>query len=359
MPAPGSAEVRVEAARAVARVMAGMNLDNALAQASTAGYSPQQLSLLRALSYGVLRDHSLLAALLARMMEKPLNKEPELHALMLGGLFQLRSMRVATHAAVNETVEAAALLGKDKLRGLVNAVLRRYQREGAALEALLPTHPAKQFSCPGWLADRIQTDWPQSWQAVLASGNEQGPLTLRVNRRRLTREAYLLRLDAEGIAARAVTHAGDAVMLDAPRPVQEIPGFSDGLVSVQDASAQFASELLDAQPGMRVLDACAAPGGKTAHLLERVDDLDLMALDKDAQRLKRVSDTLRRLHLDAQLVTGDAGDPRDWWHHNPFDRILLDAPCSGTGVIRRHPDIKWLRRHTDIAQLADAQSALL
>jgi 16S rRNA (cytosine967-C5)-methyltransferase len=357
--APGSAKVRVEAACVVARVMSGTNLDDALARADTSGMLPPQISMLRALSYGVVREHSLLSGLLARMMETPLNNEPELHALMLCGLHQLRSMRVATHAAVNETVEAVAVLGKDKLRGLVNAVLRRYQRERPALEALLSTHPGKQYSYPGWLSDQIQADWPQNWQAILAAGNEQGPLTLRVNRRRVSRDVYLRRLDAEGIAASAVPYADDAVMLDSPRPVDQIPHFSDGAVSVQDAAAQLAADLLDAQPGMRVLDACSAPGGKAAHLLERIDHLDLLALDHDSERLKRVADTLGRLKLDAQLVRGDASDTRKWWDHNYFDRILLDAPCSGSGVIRRHPDIKWLRRHTDIAQLAAVQLRML
>jgi 16S rRNA (cytosine967-C5)-methyltransferase len=355
----GSAKARVEAARTVARVMAGTSLDSALARVDLRELSPQQVSMLRALSYGVLRDYSLLASLLARMMETPLNNEPELHALMLCGLHQLRSMRVATHAAVNETVEAVALLGKDKLRGLVNAVLRRYQRERPALEALLSSHPGKQYSYPGWLSDQIQADWPENWQAILAAGNEQGPLTLRVNRRRLTRETYLRRLDGEGIAASIVPYAEDAVMLESPLPVEQIPNFSDGTVSVQDAAAQLAADLLEVQPGMRVLDACSAPGGKAAHLLERFDHLDLLALDHDAERLKRVADTLRRLQLDAQLVTGDAGDTRAWWDHNFFDRILLDAPCSGTGVIRRHPDIKWLRRHTDVPQLASVQLRML
>ena len=360
LPPPSSAKVRVEAACAVARVMAGTNLDNALARADIRDMLPQQISMMRAVAYGVLRDYSLLSSLLARMMEKPLNNEPELHALILCGLHQLRSMRVATHAAVNETVEAVAVMGKDKLRGLVNAVLRRYQRDHrVGLEALLSSHPGKQYSYPGWLSDQIQADWPENWQTILAAGNEQGPLTLRVNRRRVSRETYLRRLDSEGIAATAVPHAIDAVMLETPIPVEQIPNFSDGTVSVQDASAQLAADLLDVQPGMRVLDACAAPGGKTAHLLERFDHLDVLALDHDRERLKRVADTLRRLKLDAQMVSGDASDTRLWWDHNPFDRILLDAPCSGSGVIRRHPDIKWLRRHTDIPQLASVQLRML
>jgi 16S rRNA (cytosine967-C5)-methyltransferase len=357
-PASSSAKARVEAARVIAHVMAGTNLDNALTRVDVEAITPQQMPMLRALCNGVLRDWSLLNALLSKMMEKPLNKEPELQALILGGLFQLRSMRVAQHAAVNETVEGVTLLGKDKLRGLVNAILRRYQREREALEAQLPTHPAKQYSYPSWLADQIQGDWP-NWPTILAAGNEQGPLTLRVNRRRMTRDAYLKELEAAGIAATAVPFADDAVTLAEAIPVEKIPLFSNGTVSVQDAAAQLAAELLQVEPGMRVLDACAAPGGKTAHLLEHYDHLDLLAMDHDPMRLKRVYDNLRRLDLDAPLVRGDATDTRDWWDHNKFDRILLDAPCSGSGVIRRHPDIKWLRRHTDIPQLAEMQLLML
>lgn len=357
-PASSSALARVEAARVIAHVMSGTNLDNALMRVDVEKVTPQQMPMLRALCNGVLRDWSLLNALLTRMMEKPLNKEPELQALILGGLFQLRSMRVAAHAAVNETVDGVTLLGKDKLRGLVNAILRRYQREREALEADLPTHPAKQYSYPSWLADQIQGDWP-NWPTILAAGNEQGPLTLRVNRRRMRRDEYLKELEAAGIAASATPLADDAVTLATAIPVDQIPLFSNGAVSVQDAAAQLAVDLLQVEPGMRVLDACAAPGGKTAHLLERYDHLDLLAMDHDPTRLKRVYDNLRRLGLDAPLIRGDATDTRDWWDHNTFDRILLDAPCSGSGVIRRHPDIKWLRRHTDIPQLAETQLAML
>ena len=352
-----SVNVRVEAARVIARVMAGANLDTALAKADSHDFTPRDLSLLKAFSYGVVREHALLSNLLARLMEKPLQNEAELQSLILLGLYQLRSMRVAAHAAINETVTAVTVLGKPTLRGLVNAVLRRYQREREALDALLPQAPGQNY--PNWLANEIERDWPQNADAVLAGGNAQGPLTLRVNRRRGSRESYLQRLGRSGIAAALVPEAPDALVLEQALPVDEIPGFDEGLVSVQDASAQLAADLLDAKPNMRVLDACAAPGGKTAHLLEVVDDLDLLALDVDAQRLQRVEENLSRLRLTAQVQAADILKSHGWWDKKPFDRILLDAPCSGTGVIRRHPDIKWLRRETDIPRFTQNQLKML
>ena len=352
-----SVNVRVEAARVIARVMAGANLDTALTKADSRDFTPRDLSLLKAYSYGVVREHALLSNLLARLMEKPLQNEPELQSLMLLGLYQLRSMRVAAHAAINDTVTAVTVLGKPTLRGLVNAVLRRYQREREALDALLPQSPAHSY--PNWLANEIERDWPQNADAVLAGGNAQGPLTLRVNRRRGTRDNYLQRLGRSGIAAVIVPGAPDALVLEQALPVNEIPGFDEGLVSVQDASAQLAADLLEAKPAMRVLDACAAPGGKTAHLLEAVDDLNLVALDVDTQRLQRVEENLQRLRLTAQVQTADLLKSFGWWDKKLFDRILLDAPCSGTGVIRRHPDIKWLRRETDIPKMAQTQLRML
>jgi 16S rRNA (cytosine967-C5)-methyltransferase len=260
---------------------------------------------------------------------------------------------------VGETVAAAEALGKPWAKALVNAVLRRYQRERAALEAALPDAAAIRWSYPDWLAAALQADWPQHWPAILTAGNEPGPLVLRVNPRRGDRAGYLAELAAAGIAAEPVAAAADAVRLAVPTAVDEIPGFSQGRVSVQDASAQLAAELLQAAPGQRVLDACSAPGGKTAQLLERVDGLDLLALDVDGERLQRVEQNLRRLQLNTQQQIADAAKPASWWDGRPFQRILLDAPCSGTGVIRRHPDIKWLRRETDIPRMAELQQRLL
>jgi 16S rRNA (cytosine967-C5)-methyltransferase len=320
---------------------------------------PPEQSLARAIAYGVVRDRRLLEWLGSRLLQKPLKDEAEVHALLLCGLYQLRSMRVPPHAAVGETVGAADPLGKSWAKGLLNAVLRRYQRERQALEAAAPIKAAERLSYPDWLAGRLQQDWSERWRGILAAGNQPGPLTLRVNRRRGGRDAYLRELAGAGIEAAPVAAAENAVRLVQALPVERLPGFAEGRVSVQDASPQLAAGLLRAQPGQRVLDACSAPGGKTAHLLERVDDLKLLALDIDAERLARVRATLDRLQLHAELRAADAAQPAGWWDGRPFDRILLDAPCSGTGVIRRHPDIKWLRRDRDIAAMSGLQRRLL
>jgi 16S rRNA (cytosine967-C5)-methyltransferase len=354
-----SAAVRAEAARAVARVVAGRTLDDALAACDMAALTTQNRSLLRALAYGVVREHSLLTALAAKLLDKPLDKAPEVQALLLCGLQQLRSMRMPAHAAVAETVNAVALLQAHWARGMVNAVLRRYQRERRELEDALPTDPAVRLSHPGWMIDAIRRDWPRVWKKVLLENNEQAPLTLRVNRRRMSVAEYLAReLPGVGLAGHVVPGAPDALALEEAVPVDELPGFADGVVSVQDAAAQLAVELLDLKAGARVLDACAAPGGKTAHMLERVD-CNVIALDVDPARLKRVEENLERLKLAATVKAGDARQPKTWWDAQPFDRILIDAPCSGTGVIRRHPDIKWLRRPTDLPRLAQTQRELL
>lgn len=356
---------RAAAAIAVAAVFEGNSLDDALPRASTA-LTPANGGLARAIAYGVLRERRALEWLSSRLLERPLRNEPQLAALILCGLYQLRAMRVPVHAAVAETVAAAEELGKPWAKGLLNAVLRRYLRERETLEAALPQDAAFRLSYPDWLAARVRKDWPRNWEAVLAAGNEPGPLTLRVNRRLVSRGDYCARLAAgsllpagQGLKARTVAEAPEALILEPVVPVERIPGFAAGLVSVQDAAAQLAAGLLDARPGNRVLDACSAPGGKTAHLLERTDDLELLALDRDGERLARVAENLRRLKLTAELRAADAARPSQWWDGKPFDRILLDAPCSGTGVIRRHPDIKWLRREADLAPAARTQARLL
>lgn len=356
--AHASPNVRARAALSIAAVLQGANLDDALAPHS-AGLSGPDTSLLRAIAYGVVREYRLLVSLSGLLLQKPLRDEPEVQALLACGLYQLRSMRVPPHAAVGETVDAAAAMDKPWAKGLVNAVLRRYQRERAAIDGALPVNAGIRQSYPDWLVAAVKADWPDSWRTVLAGGNEPGPLTLRVNRRQLGRDAYLAELAAAGIEAEAVAQAADAVRLASAVPVEEIPGFAEGRVSVQDASAQLAADLLEARPGQRVLDACCAPGGKTAHLLERTPDLDLLALDSDAQRLQRVEENLRRSQVRARIEAADAAKPTVWWDGRPFDRILLDAPCSGTGVIRRHPDIKWLRRDTDMPRMAELQQRLL
>ena len=350
--------VRARAALSVAAVLKGANLDEALA-AQTAGLGGPDVSLLKAIAYGVVREYRMLDTLAGSLLQRPLREEPAIQALLACGLFQLRSMRVPEHAAVGETVAAAAVLDKPWAKGLVNAVLRRYQRERAAIDGALPVTAGIRQSYPDWMVAALKADWPDSWRTVLAGGNEPGPLTLRVNHRQGARDAYLAELAAANIEATAVAEAPDALRLASALPVEEVPGFAEGRVSVQDASAQLALNLLEAQPGQRVLDACAAPGGKTAHLLERVDGLELLALDSDAPRLERVRSGLQRLKLDTPLLVADAAKPTVWWDGRPYDRILLDAPCSGTGVIRRHPDIKWLRRDSDIPRMAELQMRLL
>ncbi len=350
--------VRAAAAKAVAAVMTGRNLDDALAAVS-APLSAADLSLLKAMAYGVVREFSTLNWLVGQMLQKPLREEPLVAALLACGVYQLRAMRVPAHAAVAETVAAAEVLGKPWAKGLTNALLRRYQREADSIEATLPPDVEVRQSYPEWLVRQIKRDWPGAWRSVLAAGNTQAPMTLRVNRRRGDREAFAAELSAAGIGHLLPRTTPDAVILNEPLPVERIPGFAEGRVSVQDMSAQLAADLLGAEPGMRVLDACAAPGGKTAHLIERTAGLDVIAIESEAARLGRIRDTLGRLGLDAMLVHSDAADTAGWWKGKKFDRILIDAPCSGTGVIRRHPDIKWLRRETDIPTMAAQQLRLL
>ncbi len=351
-----AAESRAAAARAVIAVFRGKSFDDGFTGVRLA--DPRDLAFAKTLSYGVLREHSALSWLLTRLLAQPMAHTNPIHALLCVGLFQLRTLNTAAHAAVSATVDAVEPLGESKLRGLVNAILRRYQRESVKLEEELPIMLSIRHSHPEWLVESLHKDWGKDTVEVLRANNVQAPLTLRVNSRQSTREAYLAQLASAGIEASAVPYAADAVRLHVACGVDEIPGFSAGLVSVQDASAQLAADLLAVQNGMRVLDACAAPGGKTAHLLERAE-LDLTALDIDASRLARVQDNLGRLGLAARLISADAALV-PWWHKgDDYDRILLDAPCSGTGVIRRHPDIKWLRRADDIDRLGRSQLKLL
>jgi 16S rRNA (cytosine967-C5)-methyltransferase len=259
---------------------------------------------------------------------------------------------------VAETVNAVNALERPWAKGLVNAVLRRAQRERDQSAAVLSE--AAQWSHPGWLLQRLQSAWPEEWQAICAANNQAAPMTLRINRRRAARDAYQEMLAARDSVAEFTAYSPDGLRLERPLPVTALPGFSDGWVSVQDEAAQLAALLLAPQPGERVLDACAAPGGKTAHLLEVQPELDgLLALDQSAERLVRCSDTLRRLGLRADCQVGDAAQPEHWWDGRPFDRILIDAPCSATGVIRRHPDIKLLRRPDDIDRLRAQQQDIL
>jgi 16S rRNA (cytosine967-C5)-methyltransferase len=336
----------------------GRRLEDALASAS----APAALkATVQSLSFGTVRWFHQLEACLAGLSGRPLDRlDPEVRALALVGLYQLAHGETPPHAAVAETVEASRLLGRPKAAGFVNAILRRFLREGEAILAAAQRDPAARYSHPGWMVRAFQEDWPQYFEAILSADNRHPPMWLRVNAARTTVDAYRAELLRAGLEWKDCDFSPEALRLARPVEVGRLPGFADGLVSVQDAAAQLAARLLHAEPGMRVLDACAAPGGKTCHLLELEPGLgELVALDVEAARVGRITDNLARLGLSATVLTGDACTPAPWWDGRPFDRILLDVPCTGTGVIRRHPDIKLLRQPADVAQFVDRQRRLL
>lgn len=321
---------------------------------------PERRALAQELCYGTLRWWHRLDALLGKLMDKPLrNKDADIHCLLLCGLYQLAYMDIPPHAAVSETVAVTAALNKGWAKGLVNAVLRRYQREKTTLEQQLANNMEAHYAHPQWLISALQEAWPEQWQAILQANNLRPPMTLRCARNHQTRDTYLAELQAAGIEATPNPHAPDALTLAHPQDVEGLPGFAAGRLSVQDAAAQLAATLLDHHPGMRVLDGCAAPGGKSGHILEICDDITLFSLDIEEKRLQRVAANMARLQLETTLICGDAAHPEGWWDGLPFDRILLDAPCSASGVIRRHPDIKLLRQPGDIDNLVTLQARIL
>lgn len=379
-------------------------LPQCLAQIHLADERAGERALAQEMCYGVLRWQPRLTAILGHLMRKPLKeRDANVHTLLLLGLYQLIYMRTPNHAAVTETVSAVKVLNKAWASGLVNAVLRGYVRDAQRITAEVDSDEAAACAHPAWLLNAIKAAWPapvasgilplatlvrrtgcpsavsagtranrhpctSQWQAIVSANNQHPPMTLRVNARHMDRAAYLQTLQAVGIQADAALHTSHGVTLTQPVDVERLPGFKDGWISVQDAAAQLAAPLLNVQAGQRVLDACAAPGGKTAHILELQPEIMLTALDNDGLRLKRVHETLQRLNLSAHMQQGDgriqlrqadAATPATWWDGVPFDCILLDAPCSATGVIRRHADIKYLRRPEDIAALAEQQARIL
>ncbi|TAN49164.1 MAG: 16S rRNA (cytosine(967)-C(5))-methyltransferase RsmB [Methylococcaceae bacterium] len=348
---------RQVAARALTRVVEhGQSLTDALAAELPSLDTARDRAFAQALCFGVMRWFEQLEAILAQLARKPI-QVAEVHMLALLGLLQLKHMAVKPHAAVAETVAAA---GRHTwAKPLLNALLRNFQRQRDSIEAAIADDLVAQTAHPAWLIERLHADWPQQYSSILDANNCQPPMVLRVNPLRGSRADYLAALRAAGIDACAGA-GDDAIVLEQPCDVAQLPGFAEGLVSVQDAAGQLAAPLLDPQPGQHVLDACAAPGGKTAHLLEYCQGADVTAIDLAPDRLRRIHDTLQRLQLTAKVVVAaDAAHPENWWDGRLFERILLDAPCSATGVIRRHPDIKWLRRGSDIAALAAGQAALL
>lgn len=354
-----SSDPRLAAARVLTQVLEGQTLEVALTPVLTK-VAERDRGLLSECCYGVLRHYPGLDWLLDQLLRRPLKRREQLlRMLLLVGLYQCRDLRVPDYAAVSSTVEAVRRLGKPWAVSMANGVLRSFLRQRESLLARLDADTLARTDHPGWMVARFQEDWPAHWSRLVAANNTRPPMVLRVNRRRIDPADYQAMLTQQGIVATALAGLDGALELEQPRDVTTLPGFAQGLVSVQDGGAQLAAQWLAPLPGQRVLDACAAPGGKTCHLLESHEFAELVALDIDAERLGRVRDNLQRLGLRARVVHGDLLDARRWWDGRPFERILLDAPCSGSGVIRRHPDIKLLRRATDMAALADRQAALL
>lgn len=358
MSQPGAA-LRARAAKVLHAVLdQGRSLKAVLAPALAETPDSRDRALLEALCFETLRwkrryDHAL-----SVWMDRPLpSRDGRIGALLRIGLAQIDAMQLPAHASVAATAEAARLLDRPKAVGLVNAILRRALREG------LPQSdsPAIRASHPDWLVAALERDWPTQWPQILEQNNLAAPMWLRVNRQQIDRDDYCARLAEAGIGHRVPDGFDDALVLDAPRSPTTLPGWAEGQVSVQDGAAQRVAALLPIAADARVLDACAAPGGKAAHLLERHPAIRLTALDCDARRLDRVGETLSRLRLGPleAVLAADAGKPADWWDGRPFDAIVIDAPCSATGVIRRQPDIKWHRRERDIAGLIAQQSRLL
>lgn len=357
-------DVRAQATRVVdAVVRDGRSLDAALVAAEER-LPRSEHALLRMLCFGTLRFHWSLCAVLEACLAKPLKRRDRIvHSLLAVGVYQLYETRIAHHAAVSLTVEAARLLKRPALKGLVNGVLRTVLRRPELREAA--TTEEARFNHPSWFISRLRSDWPEQWQAVLRANNERAPMWLRVNPRRAEPEAYRARVaESLGLPVAETTSVlpgvPQGVCLRQPMPVDALPGFAAGEVSVQDGAAQLAAPWLLADGGRRILDACAAPGGKTAHLLELADSAaTLTAIDLNPDRVVQIETNLARLGLLATVSAADASNPSSWWDGEPFDRVLLDAPCSASGVVRRHPDVKHLRRESDIQRLAATQSALL
>ena len=353
------ARLRAEAAKVVNAVVAQGRSLNAVLRDLDEQINPADRPLVKMLCYGTLRHHFRLRADLMKLLERPLKvRDSVIESLLAVGLFQLIDTRIPDHAAVSMTVEAARVLRRPKYAGLINAVLRNYLRQEIGRQEA--GDDESRFNHPAWFIDALREDWPDDWQQILEANDDRAPMWLRVNQNRTTTADYLDRLAQPDDGQAVLSGFTHAIRLAKPIPVAELPGFADGDVSVQDAAAQIAAPWLLMGGGSRILDACAAPGGKTGHLLELASlDSTLTAIELDPERLASIHENLERLRLDATVLAADASKPKGWWDGQAFDRILLDAPCSASGVIRRHPDIKLLRRASDIDALAGLQTELL
>jgi len=353
--------VRAAAAEVIAGVLRGQSLSALLPQYSTK-IEEKDRALLKELCFGTMRWYPQIAIILKELIKKPLReKDLEIQGLVACGIYQLMHMRKAEHAVTNETVSATHKLNRQWAKGLVNGVLRSFQRQKQDLLAAHANNPVFTTAHPKWLLKHISASWPEDLAAdIVSANNERAPMVLRVNAMRNSRQRYLDMLAQADIEASPTEHSEQGIILASPRDVTELPGFDQGAVSVQDEAAQLAASLLQLRDGDSVLDACCAPGGKTCHILETRSDLgSVLAIDLEPRRLLRVEENLNRLGLNAEIKATDAADLDHWWNGQPFERILLDAPCSASGVIRRHPDIKILRKPADIVKLASIQRRLL
>ena len=352
---------RLAAAKALTAVLNGKASLNSSLPLQLDKVEVRDRGLTQDLAFGTARWQPRLSALANKLLQKPFKAaDADVEALLLVGLYQLLYTRIPAHAAIGETVGCADKLKKPWAKGLLNAVLRNAQRESEALLAELEHDPVVRTAHPRWLQKSLKAFWPQQWEAICAANNAHPPMILRVNRRHHSRDAYLQLLIDAGIEAQPCAFSQDGIVLAEACDVRNLPGFAEGWISVQDEAAQLAADLLDLAPGQRVLDACCAPGGKTCHILEVEPQLaGVVAVDLEAKRLVRVRENLERLGLSAELIAADGRDTATWWDGKPFQRILLDAPCSATGVIRRHPDIKLTRQPDDIPALAALQGELL
>jgi len=349
---------RAQAALGLMKVTQGQSLNTLLSELERP-VDPGEHGFLRDLLLGSCRYWQRLNAIAKMLLDQPFDGNSEvLHSLLIVGLYQLEIQQKSAHAAVHATVEATDALGFGNRRSIINACLRRYLREQETLLAPLSNNPVTATSHPKWLVKMLTSAWPDQWPQILEANNQPAPLCLRNNARQQTRQDYQEKLQRAGVGYRQGELSQQSVYLLESQNVTELPGFTDGSCSVQDEAAQLAAELLAPQSGERILDACAAPGGKTCHLAEQAD-IDLTAVELEAKRIPRIHENLARLKLQAHVVEADASQPGQWWDSEPFDAILLDAPCSATGVIRRHPDIKLLRRREDIAALAELQQQIL
>ncbi|GAB1269476.1 16S rRNA (cytosine(967)-C(5))-methyltransferase RsmB [Aurantivibrio infirmus] len=352
---------RSAAAKLIASILTQRGSLSSLLPAALTTIDERDRALLQELCYGVSRWQPKLQCYLNKLLDKPLRKkDSDVHALLLIGIYQLAFMRVPDHAAINTTVDASKSLKKPWSKGLINAVLRNFQRQKDQLNIELKDIPEFRYAHPNWLIKKIKKAWPNNNDEIFLANNQHPPFTLRINKKKVQRQAYLDLLSEQDIKAIPTAFSEDGLTLQNPIDVNSLPLFAEGGISVQDEAPQLCAQLLELQDGLSVLDACCAPGGKTAHIAESTADLSrLVALDISAERLTRTRENLQRLQLDAELIVGDASQTSTWWDGKPFDRILIDAPCSATGVIRRNPDIKILRNPDGLAKLVDIQNAVL